>query len=225
MRVALQFLTIIPVPAPLEPPGAAAAWYPAVGALIGLIAAAAWHTPMQATLAIAAAIVITGGLHEDGLADVADAIRAGRSRQRMFEILKDSRVGAYGAIALVLSILIRWQAMAKLTGNVWWKFALAFAVARAAMVLIAATTPSAAPGLGEAFVASIPKYAPILVAAQCAALAYPVGARGWIALVAVAAAVMLARAWFLRRLGGITGDCLGFTCQAAEATALVALAW
>lgn len=224
MRAALQFLTILPVPAPHVPPGAAAVWFPLVGALIGLAAAAAWHTPLGATAAIVVAIVLTGGLHEDGLADVCDAVRAGRSRERMLEILKDSRIGAYGAIAIVLSILVRWQAMSRIEGGVWWKFVLVHAAARASMVLLAATTRSAAPGLGDAFRASLPRYAAPLAALQTLGILLFIP-REWPALLAVAVTVPAVRLWLMRRLGGFTGDCLGFQCQIAEAAAWVVLAW
>jgi adenosylcobinamide-GDP ribazoletransferase len=220
VRAALQFLTILPIPAPHVPPGAAAIWYPAVGALLGLLAAAAWHSPFGATLSILVAVFSTGGLHEDGLADICDAVRAGRTRERMFEVLKDSRIGAYGATAIVLSILVRWQAMAKLAPpGLWWKFALAFAASRAAIVVLAATTPAAAPGLGEAFRTSLPRYAAPLVTLQIAVLA------PWQALVAATVSIVLVRAWLMARLGGITGDCLGFQCQITEAAVLMALAW
>lgn len=224
MRAALQFLTILPVPAPHVPPGAAAVWFPLVGALIGLAAAAAWHTPLGATAAIVVAVVLTGGLHEDGLADVCDAVRAGRSRERMLEILKDSRIGAYGAIAIVLSILVRWQAMSRVEGSLWWKFVLVHAAARASMVVLAATTPAAAPGLGDAFRASLPRYAAPLAALQTLGILLFIP-REWPALLAVAITVPAVRLWLMRRLGGFTGDCLGFQCQIAEAAAWVVLAW
>jgi adenosylcobinamide-GDP ribazoletransferase len=229
MRAALQFLTILPVPAPHEAPGAAAAWYPLVGALIGVAGAAAWHSPLQAALAIVVVVMLTGGLHEDGLADVCDAVRAGRTRERMLDILKDSRIGVYGAIAVTLSILVRWQAMAKLSGagsEIWWKFVLAFAASRAAMVVLAAVTPAATPGLGGAFRSSLPRYAAPVAVLQVAAipLAIP-DVAGWWALGVAAVSVWAVRLWLLRRLGGITGDCLGFQCQITEAAVLAALVW
>ena len=225
MRSALQFLTILPVPAPNAPPGAAAAWYPLVGALIGLLA---WfltsQSPLGATLAIVAVVAVTGGLHEDGLADVCDAVRAGRTRERMLEILKDSRIGAYGATAITLSILVRWQAMSKLSEPfLLWKFVLAFAVSRAAMIVLAASTPSAASGLGGTFRESLSKYAAPLAVIAVSALA--VGISAWPALLVAVASVLFVRTWLMQRLGGFTGDCLGFQCQLTEASVLVALAW
>lgn len=226
MRAALQFLTVLPVPAPHVPPGAAAVWFPLAGALIGLAVAAAWHTPLHATTAMLAAVILTGGLHEDGLADVSDAVRAHRSRERMLEILKDSHIGAYGAVAIVLSILVRWHAMSLLSGEVWWKIVCAFTASRAAMVVLAAWAPPVGAGLGQAFRTSLPRHAVPLVIAQAAAVPLAIsGAQGWYALGGVAVTIVVLRAWFLRRLGGVTGDCLGFQCQAAEAAALVVLAW
>lgn len=226
MRAALQFLTIVPVPAPAMAPGAAAVWYPAAGALIGLAVALAWHSPLQATLAILTAVAVTGGLHEDGLADVCDAVRAGRTRERMLEILKDSRIGTYGALAIVLSVLVRWQAMTRLTGNVWWSLALVFAASRASMVLLAASTPAAAPGLGSQFRDSLPRAAAPLVVLQVLGLAAAsADLRLWLPVAAAGLSVVCVRAWLLRRLGGFTGDCLGLQCQIAEASALVVLAW
>lgn len=224
MRAALQFLTILPVPAPNVAPGTGAVWYPIVGALIGLLAALVARSPMGATLAIVAVVLVTGGLHEDGLADICDAVRAGRTRERMLEILKDSRVGAYGATAIVLSILVRWQAMSKLSEpGLWWKFVLAFAASRAAMVVLAATTPAVAPGLGESFRTSLPRYAAPAVVLQVAVAGIVISA--WPALLAAAVSVLLVRAWLMQRLGGISGDCLGFQCQVTEAAVLMTLAW
>ena len=221
MRAALQFLTIIPVPAPPVPPGAAAIWFPAVGALLGAMAWFLSQQPMGAALALAALVWITGGLHEDGLADVCDAVRAGRPRERMLEILKDSRIGAYGATAIGLSILLRWQAMSRLTE--WHEFVLALVVSRAAMVWLAATTPAASEGLGSAFRLSLPWYAaPLAIVPVVLAAAVN---WEWRAVLVAVASIALVRAWLLRRLGGFTGDCLGFQCQVTETAVLIALAW
>jgi adenosylcobinamide-GDP ribazoletransferase len=223
MRAAIQFLTILPVPAPNKN---GAPWFPVVGALIGLIAAAAMLTPMHATLAIFAVIVLTGGLHEDGLADVCDAVRAGRTKERMLDILKDSRIGSYGAIGIVLSILVRWQSMTHITTDAWIKLPVAMGLSRAAMVLLAATTPAAAPGLGEHFRSNLPRGTLIWIAVQSLALAFAVPQfLGWMALGVILMSILLTRWWFMRRLGGITGDCLGFQCQIAEAVALMVFAW
>jgi adenosylcobinamide-GDP ribazoletransferase len=225
MRAAIQFLTIIPVRAPAAPVGSAAPWFPLAGALLGLVAAAAMQLPLGPALALAAVTLLTGAIHEDGLADVADALRAHRTRERMFEIMKDPRTGAHGVAALVLSFLIRWQALSKISGNLWVLLPSAFGMSRAAIVLVAASTPAAGAGLGAEFVRTLPPRAALTAAALCvlpAALAgYPAGP----ALAAAnLAAVILARAYFKARLGGVTGDCLGAACQLAEALSLVTLA-
>jgi adenosylcobinamide-GDP ribazoletransferase len=165
-------------------------------------------------------------LHEDGLADICDAVRAYRPPERMHAILKDSRIGAHGALALVLSVLIRWQALAHLQGNAWLRLPAAYGISRASMVLLAAWSKPAGEGLGASFVGGLPRYAVWLAAVQFALLAslaqWPAGA---ILGAANLASVGLTRIWFHRRLGGLTGDCLGFQCQVSEAISLAVLAW
>ncbi len=225
MRAALQFLTILPVSAPAAPPGRAAWAFPAVGALVGVAAALMLQLPLGALLALLLTAVVTGGLHEDGLADVCDALRAHRTRERMHEILKDSRIGAHGAIGILFSVLIRWQALAHLQGNAWLRVPAVFGLSRASMVLLAAFSQPAGDGFGSAFVRTLPRAGVWFAGVQAILLA---GIAGWpsaaFLVAANAAAIALARAWFHRRLGGVTGDCLGFQCQLSEALSLVVLA-
>src|SRR4051794_36861982 len=101
MRSALQFLTILPVPGPPGKPGEAAWAFPIVGALFGLLCAVILPWKLGPILAMIAVAALTGGLHEDGLADVCDAVRKYRTREQMHRILKDSRIGVYGALALI----------------------------------------------------------------------------------------------------------------------------
>src|SRR5260370_4158255 len=118
-RGAIQFLTILHWPGDSAPPGQAALFFPLVGGLLGWSGAGLFLAlksfagdSVAALLVLGYWVLVTGALHEDGLADVADAVRAGRGRDRMFAILKDSRIGAYGTLALLFSVLIRWQALA-----------------------------------------------------------------------------------------------------------------
>jgi adenosylcobinamide-GDP ribazoletransferase len=113
-RAAIRFLTILPVRGGDAPPGQAAAFFPLVGAMLGaagagvyLLAEKAFPISIAALATVAFWIAISGVLHEDGLADVADAVRAGRTRERVLSILKDSRIGTYGAVAILLSVLAR----------------------------------------------------------------------------------------------------------------------
>lgn len=221
MRQALQFLTILPVRAPAAAPGKAAWAFPVVGALLGLAAAGLWRLPMGPLLIVIVMAMVTGGLHEDGLADVCDALRAYRTREKMHLILKDSRVGAHGALALIASFIFRWQALTMLQGDAWWRLPAAYGISRAAMVLMAATTPAVGEGLGRAFGESLPRGAALVAVLQIALLAALTGwpSALWISGAVIAALVLL-RLWFLARLGGVTGDCLGAACQVGEAVAL-----
>jgi adenosylcobinamide-GDP ribazoletransferase len=226
MLAALQFLTILPVPSGAASPARGAWAFPLVGAMLGLAAVPLLALPLGPALALLLLCVLTGGLHEDGLADVCDAVRGYRPRERMLAILKDSRIGAHGALALLFSVLLRWQALAHLQGNPWLRLPAAIGISRASMVLLAAWSKPAGEGLGSAFAAGLPRYAVWLAAIQCLLLAalaqWPAGA---ILAAANLLGIALCRAWFERRLGGVTGDCLGFQCQLSEAISLVVLAW
>lgn len=227
LLAAFQFLTALPIRSSSPDSGRAAVWFPLVGAFLGLLAAAVCTAlPTQGPLlALSLLALVTGGLHEDGLADVCDALRAYRPREKMFAILHDSSIGAHGATALIFSILIRWQALAHIHNGLWLKLPIAFALSRAAMVLVAASLPATGAGLGRHFRDTLPRDAALLVALQTAALAaflnWPLA--GFV-LVAQAVALALVARWFYLRLGGCTGDCLGFTCQVSEAVSLVMMA-
>ena len=225
MRQAIQFLTVIPIPAPLGAPGRGAWAYPIIGALLGLGAAALLPLKFGPLLIVIALALITGGLHEDGLADVFDAIRAHRPREKMLLILKDSLIGAHGALALVASFTFRWQALVMMQGDAWFRLPAAYGISRGAMVLLAASAPPAGEGLGRMFTESLPRSARLVVAIQvlalCALTGWPTAL--WL-LGANVVALAAMRHWFITRLGGVTGDCLGAMCQISEAVSLAVLA-
>ena len=226
MIAALQFLTILPVRSSNAQPGTSAAWFPMVGCLLGLAAAAAMHLPLGSILALLLVTVLTGGLHEDGLADVGDAVRAYRSREKMMEILHDSRIGAHGALAIVFSLLIRWQALDHLTGEAWLRVPAALGIARGLMVLLAAWTPAVGSGLGRSFRDSLPTSGVWLTALQAMALCFAGGWRAALFLIPMQLLIVSGvRCWFMARIGGVTGDCLGFACQLSEAATLVLFTW
>ena len=234
---AIQFLTVVPVYCETESPGAAAVFFPLTGALLGATAGAvllvsrmALDRSISALLAVAWLLVVTGCLHEDGLADVADAVRAGRSRQKMLDILKDSRIGTYGAVALILSIGVRWQSLAVTAGNPVPGLAAALCLSRASLVVLAAVTPAVGGGMGEAFAKSCSGRVLPGVVTQAVAIAGLMSFfADWrtmaIMIAASAGVVLLARFWFVRRLGGVNGDCLGAACQTVEMVNLVILTW
>jgi adenosylcobinamide-GDP ribazoletransferase len=234
---ALQFLTVAPIHELTASPGESAVFFPIVGALLGVsggavlwLASATLGRSLGALLALAWLMAATGCLHEDGLADVADAVRAGRTREKMLEILKDSRIGTYGAVALIVSIAVRWQALAQTRVNPVAGLVAALALSRASLVGLAATAPPAGTGMGRAFAADCSSTALSLVAVQTIALLGLCSIfMDWrYTLEMLAASVvttLVARVYFLRRLGGVNGDCLGATCQVVEAVNLVILAW
>jgi adenosylcobinamide-GDP ribazoletransferase len=248
--IALQFLTRLPVPARVgfEPAWlhASARHFPLVGLVVGgigvlawWIAAQRWPPAVAAGLALSATVVLTGGFHEDGLADTFDGLGGAVSRERALQIMKDSRLGSYGALALVLVLGLKWQALASLG---------AAGVSRraaAAWLMAHATSRAAAVGLlwrmpyaGDADHAKAkPMAQQVSADGAFIAFAWPVIAALAIVAVcgrevgvplacAVAAAIVVALAmarWLRRRLGGYTGDTLGAAQQLTELAAL--LAW
>lgn len=228
-RAAIRFLTILPVRGGDAPPGRAAAFFPLVGAMLGaagagvyLLTAKAFPISIAALATVAFWILISGVLHEDGLADVADAVRAGRSRDRVLAILKDSRIGTYGAIAVLLSVLARWQALEYLATPRVWETTLEVMIAaqtvpRAAIVAMAWCSRPAGSGLGHALASTLSTPAAVVAMALGAAAALLCGWRPGLAMIAGSVLIVQAsRAWFYRRIGGVNGDCLGFTEQLIE---------
>ncbi|MDP3659320.1 adenosylcobinamide-GDP ribazoletransferase [Phenylobacterium sp.] len=235
---AVQFLTRLPTPrlAGFQPDwvSRAARYFPLVGQLIGLICAVVFWAASQvrqgvipALLAIAAGVLVTGAFHEDGLADAADGLGGGGDPTRRLEIMKDSRIGVYGALALGLALSLKVAALAVLPPA---SGALALFVyhgcARGAAVLAMTSLPY----VGDRDAAKW-KPAPIGVTRGEAALALALAA--WPLLIAPpafvlgvlgGAALALMLAWIARRLiGGCTGDVLGAIEQVFEVGFLLAV--
>jgi len=203
-------------------------WFPLVGVLVGLVtglvfllASTLGATPTLAGwLALVATIALTGGLHEDGLADSADGLGGGKDREAKLAIMRDSRVGSYGVIALVASLGLRAAAVAAVAQP---ELVLAVAVAaaslsRAAMVLLTGLlAPARRDGLGAAH--GRPSRARRTIALGLAlviALA-TLGPLATLAAAALTGLVMLVLAWLARRhLDGYTGDILGALQQSSE---------
>src|SRR6185369_14876636 len=130
--IAMQFLTIIPFPFAVrcekEDMGRSMALFPLAGMTIGaLLAGADWliapwlSRPLEDALLITILAAVTGGLHLDGLADVCDGIAARGSRERFLAVMKDSQVGAVGAVGLVLGLLLKWQALVAVPTEIKWQ--------------------------------------------------------------------------------------------------------
>ena len=209
--------------------------YPLVGAVVGLIGGgvywlcqlASLPSLLSALIAVAATILVTGAFHEDGLADVADGLGGGANKMRKLEIMRDSRIGSFGVIALVLSIGLRAAALTALAiaGSVTLGLIAAHAVARGLLPTIMALLPLAR-GDGLASGTGRPEMRHALTALVLAALIAVVTlgfGGGLLALLAGAigagAVALLARA----QIGGYTGDVLGAAEQGAEIMVLLAV--
>ena len=234
--LAAQFLTRVPIPDPGYSPARMALsprYYPLVGIGIGAVAGLAfWLTGLvlppilAALLTLATTVVLTGALHEDGFADLCDGLGGGRSRERALEIMRDSRIGSFGAIGLGLMTATRVVALSAVEpADALAALVAAHGVSRGAMVATLATAPYARSDGAATVVAASP--ATLLVAAGFSGLALvPLGAAGFATGLAALVAWFVLRAILLRRLGGYTGDGLGATQQVTEAAALLALvAW
>ena len=223
MRLAFQFLTVLPVGRPEPRPLGEAAWcFPLVGLAVGACVAVAFLAAREAGLppvlagflAVGAGIALTGGLHEDGLADTADGLGV-RDPQRALEVMRDPRAGAFGVLALALTVPMRALALA----------AAGPAAAIAAHVLsrgavagaMAWTPPARSDGLA-AEAGPTDAAVALLVAAGIGI------ALGWQSVPAAALAAFAAAWWAARRFGGHTGDTLGAVQQATELAVLLALA-
>lgn len=241
--IALQFFTRLPIPAWV---GFEASWlqhasryFPLVGVVVGAIAAGVYYgaalvlpAPVAAVLSTAASIYITGAFHEDGFADTCDGLGGGLTRERALEIMKDSRVGAYGAIGIVCMLAAKLSALAMLPPRqAVAALLLAHPLSRlAATALIWKLEYVRGEGKAKPLAHQMTN-AEFTIAAVGACLpAVLLLAIGWsapIAILAAIAAALAATLWlaslFVRRLGGYTGDCLGAVQQLAEALIYVAI--
>ena len=210
---AVQFLTILRVSKQDAPPGQAAAWFPVIGAALGAAGAGVYFAAsrvLPSSLAALAVVAfwtaVSGVLHEDGLADVADALRAGRTQERMLAILKDSRIGAFGAVAVALSLIARWQALDHLTAppDLLTVCIASQAVPRAAMVALAWVSRPAGSGLASAFASTLSTPAALIAIALGFAAAMFCGFRAGVAMILGSYLIVrLARAYFYKRIGGV----------------------
>lgn len=236
LHLAAVFLTRLPLPSlgqqPL-PPLSDCMWaFPLVGALVGggqaIVLAGCWALGLSAgvcaVLALAAGVLITGALHEDGLADMADGFGGGQDRDSVLRILRDSRLGSYGAVALILLLAVKALALdAALTHQSLTAIALQLVAAammgRAACVVLACALPLARSD-GLAAQAGRPPHSQAVVAL---AFAVPTACAVWPAATSAAALTGMAVVlWSLRRLalrkiGGGTGDIYGAAAALGEA--------
>ncbi len=241
--IALQFFTRSPIPrwvgfAP-EWQRHASRYLPLVGVLVAAVCAAVhlaaarlWPAPVAALLATGAGIYLTGAFHEDGFADMCDGFGGGMTRERILDIMKDSRIGAYGAIGIGGLLALKVTLLSQLApGMAGAALFLAHPLSRvAASALIWRLDYARAEGKakllaqemsgGEFGIAASTGALPALIMGLC-------GYLPWSGMLAGVLGAALASAWlargFVRRLGGYTGDCLGAVQQVSEVTFYLAL--
>ena len=233
------FLTRFPAPPWAEAarrPLARAMWaFPLAGVLVATVMTAIYAggaecglpPVLSALIAIAGGAVLTGGLHEDGLADFADGMGGGTTPERRLEIMSDSRIGTYGVLVLVISVGGRAAALAAI-GDVFAVFGALVATAAISRgllpIVVASMEPAKEDGLGRfAGRPTTPVWTTALgLGTAIVILAAP---GGWIGCLIAAALAALVTGWIARQaVGGYTGDVLGAVQQAAEFLALVLIA-
>ena len=241
LLVALAFLTRVPIPAktPHSPHylNAASRYFPAVGLLIGAIVAAIylgaaeiWPAGLAIALSMAASALLTGAFHEDGFADSCDGFGGGWSREQVLTIMKDSRLGTYGAVGLGLLLTIKFLALQSITQPSG--IAIALLVGHCWSRLLAISHM-----LNLNYVRDIDSSKIKPLATQRARNDFLIAAMAALPLVlvisplqlvAIALALLAWRWWWsryiVRRIGGYTGDCLGASQQVAEALIYLVLA-
>jgi adenosylcobinamide-GDP ribazoletransferase len=218
-------------------PLADAVWaFPLVGGVIGALGGAVYAAgvllrmppAVGAVWTLAAMLLATGAFHEDGLADTADGLGGGRTRERKLAIMRDSRIGSFGALALILSLALRGSAIAAIgqPSRVLAALVVAAALGRAAMVVpLLALAPARPDGLavGLRQLDARRAIAAFAIAVLLAVLLLPTGAA--LRALAGAAVAAVAMAWLARRqVGGYTGDLLGATSVVSECVAISLLA-
>lgn len=236
LKSALQFSTLLPVGGGnVFRPVGQVAMFPVVGLLLGGILAVAdallsllWPPLVVGILDTVLLMVLTGGFHLDGLGDTADGLFSHRSRERTLEIMKDSRSGAMGVLAMIAVLAMKWAGFASMAEPGWTRALLLIAIpslARASQILGIGLLPygrkegTAHDLFGDVPLAGRLRFVPIPVL-----LVLLTGGRGVVVLLVYAAITAVLLLWYKKKMGGITGDMLGAMTEITEAFLLVAAA-
>jgi len=241
---AVQFLTRLPIPDPGWEEGRldrGAKWFPLVGLIVGLLSGLAlllslhvWNDPrISVAVTLIAGVFITGALHEDGLADTADGLGGGTDISHRLRIMKDSNIGTYGSLALMLAMLLRFVVLVSLCGQISvavFAVVAAQAVSRAAMLPIiwsltyarSSDDAKVVPLTASPTIVGVAA-AGLIVLAACA----PLITQGWAVstgLISTAVACLAMRRLMTQKLGGWTGDTAGATQLVSEIAFLLGVA-
>lgn len=239
--IAMGFLTRVPMPRTVsytpEILNTSSRYFPLIGLFVGVFGAASyaiasilWSPPLAVALSIVVTVLLTGAFHEDGWADSCDGFGGGWTREQVLTIMKDSRLGSYGAVGLLLLLAIKLLALSQLPGTAAVVSALLIGHAWSRLLSISYL-------LDLPYVRDIDtsKIKPIatqmeprsfaIAAAYVAPLIFFISP---LQLIAIALVLAIWRWWFgryiVRRLGGYTGDCLGASQQVAEVLIYLVLA-
>jgi adenosylcobinamide-GDP ribazoletransferase len=231
LRTAFGLMTTLPVRLPENwtagDSGRASVWYPFVGLVIGALAWLAWRGSMlifppwvAAVATLIIWIVLTGGLHLDGLADCCDGLLSSTSVERRLEIMKDPRVGAFGVTGLILVLFLKAAAIASLTPATSLSILLAASLARFC-ILPAALLPQARPsGMGADFAMGFRRSFLFWGAVIPILIAVLLGVRGLLSFLAGLGALSLVLWLAKSRIGGVTGDVFGMIVEIVETVVL-----
>ena len=239
IATAFQFLTRVPIPTFVWSPDGlsrSAKFFPLVGLAIGTAAAILhlWLSPhfptgMVSMLIVLFTVLVTGGLHEDGLADVADAFGGGRNRDQILSILKDSRIGTYGAIALIFSVASRVLLLAVIPGNKFARYVISAQVlCRWTILPLGLMLPAARKREGQGArlakrISFMSVTAGTLIAFGLAIFLLRMDSVGPVLFVLLL--TLFSGLYYRWRIEGITGDCFGATIQLAEVAVYVCGVW
>lgn len=233
--LAVQFMTRIPIKKEIEFSNknlrTAISAFPLIGMFIGLIsgfifrALTVYNDQVAAGMCILAMVALSGGLHLDGLSDTLDGFLSGREKERTMGIMKDSRIGTFGALGLILVILLKFVFLSGLGVDGWIGIPIVMAGGRlSAAWMIWRFPPARKDGLGSMFKSSKPGKSIIVISVLLIALvgiSYPKG------IVSLSAAIITGQfigQWSMRKISGLTGDVYGAGIELSELTAL-AIFW
>lgn len=238
LAVAFQFLTRIPMPNVAYAPDSlarAAIFFPSVGATLGYGAALLhrltvnhFSRSVSALIVLVFMVLVTGGLHEDGLADAADGFGGGRDRVQTLRILRDSRIGSYGALALVLAMLARVLLLSTIPIEYVTGYLVTAETLSRWTSLPLSLLPSARAAEGQGARLAQSSTRGTLIAGSVLAFGLSFAALRINVIAPVCFAIVLtalSARFFLRRIGGVTGDCFGATIQLTQVAVLCCGAW
>jgi adenosylcobinamide-GDP ribazoletransferase len=232
LRTAFGLLTTLPLKQPEDwsagDSGRASVWYPLVGLLIGGLTWLAWMgttrlfpAPVAGLLTLILWVALTGGLHLDGLADCCDGLLASTTIERRLEIMKDPRLGTFGGIGLVLTLLLKAAVLSSLTPQSALGILLAASLARWC-ILPAGLLPLARPsGMGADFKTGFRPWFIWAGAIFPLGLAIILGTRGLVSLAAGLIAATLVLLLAKSKINGVTGDVFGMTVEVVEVVSLL----